>query len=872
MLVIKDFLLSWALYVLAEQGQLLVQGDGDFHWIKRHTFELPLPEAPSTSPSHSQSPTISSAPTFDCTYIDIGITYDMMGAEETSWIVTTGDYDALNVGQFEVVADSSLLNDAILLAPSSADSHRVCIPSHLGDVFSFVIFDTGGTGLSPLYGNGGYVITSPDVPGEIIGEGGEFTTMDIVTFRIPFQFSPSMSPSVSSQPTTTSQPTQDCTQVEVRILFDAYPTDISWVVRAASANDHYDEEEILFESPIYDEENHASIYQSQMLCFLFDGIFLFEIYDLSGDGLVGNFGEGYYALAAMDRDEEEIIVAQGSNFEYTEASLFSIFLDVVYEGVPQHTEMDCYPVIITLSFGEDPEAEWAILSGESLDDPEANIVVESPSYDFFTHAYADDVQKACLEEGQYIFVIDGGDGLKSYSFATTPHGDAGQLIAETDNLAGVESTSFNIPFTTSSTTGSEDSNICLLLSIAFDSYPYEFQWALCSGDMGCFDNVDRIIEESPYYNVGYRNSEESHTICLPRGQSHTFTVIDKGADGLCCVYGDGKYVLSLQNDGGEKVILAQGSDFGLEESVTFSISSEDRLSSPSSSPVQHQSLMPSPPSTEECMSDEGYTPIKITLQFDVFPHEIHWWLISGDFDTLEKNEHEFIAKSPDYSNFDRFSTATYEVCLSADYNQYSFIIFDDASNGLSNEFGEAGYYLSHEGAIFAEGSQNFGFYDVHSFETPLSFEPGANQSTSQTPAPKPNCSMNMVKVVIEPDMISSKVRWEISSNTSSMEYPLIVARSESADRIAYACLGNGQYTFTAFGSSNYKLLLEDSIIAEGPTSSTFALISLPSPDNPFPSPKPTPFGFNISPRPTPSLGGLWNSLWPTPSPPPISEW
>ena len=448
--------------LLAEQGQLLVQGDGDFHWIKRHTFELPLPEGPSMSPSQSQSPTISSGPTFDCTYIDIDITYDMMGAEETSWIVTTGDYDALNVGQFEVVAESPPIDDAILLAPSSAESHRICIPSHLGDVFSFVIFDTGGTGLSPLYGEGGYVITSPDVPGEILGKGGEFTTMDVVTFRIPFQFAPSMSPSVSSQPTATSQPTQDCTQVEVRILFDAYPTDISWVVTATSANDHYDEEEILFESPIYEEENHASIYQSQMLCFLFDGIFLFEIYDLSGDGLVGNFGEGYYALAAKDRDGEEIIFAQGSDFDYTEASLFSIISGVVYEGVPLHTGMDhCYSVIITLSFGEDPEAEWAILSGESLDDPEENIVVESPSYDFFTHAYSADVHKSCLEEGQYIFVIDSGDGLKSYSFASG-NGDAGQVIAETDNLVGVDTTYFNLPFTASSTTGSEDSDICLL--------------------------------------------------------------------------------------------------------------------------------------------------------------------------------------------------------------------------------------------------------------------------------------------------------------------------------------------------------------------------------------------------------------------------
>ena len=90
--------------------------------------------------------------------------------EETSWMVITGDYESLDQGDFEVVAESP--SDPVV---SSTEVHRVCLPASLGDVFSFVIMDSGYDGLCCLYGDGGYVITSPDLPPEeVIGQGGEF--------------------------------------------------------------------------------------------------------------------------------------------------------------------------------------------------------------------------------------------------------------------------------------------------------------------------------------------------------------------------------------------------------------------------------------------------------------------------------------------------------------------------------------------------------------------------------------------------------------------------------------------------------------------------------------------------------------------------
>ncbi len=105
------------------------------------------------------------------------------------------------------------------------------------------------------------------------------------------------------------------------------------------------------------------------------------------------------------------------------------------------------------------------------------------------------------------------------------------------------------------------------IEIQFDSYPKDTSWEIRN-------SVGEIVAER---NSSFYDSSENNnnlvivtTGCLPNG-TYTFTINDNFNDGLCCKYGNGFYMVKLDNE-----IVVEGGDFGSTESTEFTIGASDK--------------------------------------------------------------------------------------------------------------------------------------------------------------------------------------------------------------------------------------------------------------------------------------------------------
>lgn len=79
------------------------------------------------------------------------------------------------------------------------------------------------------------------------------------------------------------------------------------------------------------------------------------------------------------------------------------------------------------------------------------------------------------------------------------------------------------------------------LALTVDDYPWETRWTIK-------DSSGNKVAYGPPDDTNYeKGSEYEETGCLPPGE-YVFTVKDRGGDGLCCTYGDGKFELTINND------------------------------------------------------------------------------------------------------------------------------------------------------------------------------------------------------------------------------------------------------------------------------------------------------------------------------------
>lgn len=127
---------------------------------------------------------------------------------------------------------------------------------------------------------------------------------------------PSTSPSSSRGPTTTPS---SCFLVEISIMFDEHPDQISWtLIQFASADEEPFDEAIPIESSSYDSQPPRSS-ANQTIC-LPEGLYEFLISDSKGNGL--SYG-GYRGNYSLRYDGITIASGEGS-FQYKESTKFTI--------------------------------------------------------------------------------------------------------------------------------------------------------------------------------------------------------------------------------------------------------------------------------------------------------------------------------------------------------------------------------------------------------------------------------------------------------------------------------------------------------------------------------------------------------------------
>ncbi|MEZ5172011.1 MAG: S8 family serine peptidase [Bacteroidia bacterium] len=110
------------------------------------------------------------------------------------------------------------------------------------------------------------------------------------------------------------------------------------------------------------------------------------------------------------------------------------------------------------------------------------------------------------------------------------------------------------------------------LTIVLDNYPEETSWTITDGSGGT------VAGGGTYASIA-DGSTLVIPVCLSDG-CYTLNMYDQYGDGICCAYGSGSYVLTLDSDGS---VLASGGQFGSSESTPFCVESTSSLTAEISS-------------------------------------------------------------------------------------------------------------------------------------------------------------------------------------------------------------------------------------------------------------------------------------------------
>ena len=97
------------------------------------------------------------------------------------------------------------------------------------------------------------------------------------------------------------------------------------------------------------------------------------------------------------------------------------------------------------------------------------------------------------------------------------------------------------------------------INISFDAYPKETSWQL----MNTSNDEMLTIENSTAYNSTLANGYSQQRVCLTEGD-YEFIIYDQ--DGLCCLYGNGSYNLTSDED-----MIREGGAFQFNETTLFSV-------------------------------------------------------------------------------------------------------------------------------------------------------------------------------------------------------------------------------------------------------------------------------------------------------------
>ncbi len=330
-----------------------------------------------------------------------------------------------------------------------------------------------------------------------------------------------------------------------------------------------------------------------------DGCYEFRVYDLYGDGMCCQFGQGGYQIT----NDSGTVLAAGGQFEDQISHLFEI-----------------------------SGAE------EVLDN--AQIVVYTGERGEFCHSvsYAPSVA----------FQNIGNNPVTSADFQLSVAGEIVETYNWTGNLAPLDFTLVNFSEVTLNETGAVSVGILnvngqadektykntyavalnrqpvtlfdtLTLRLRTDTYGVETFWYVANelGDIVASGGNPNVgpngggTGDPPNHPDAYgANRNYTIPIIVPANGCYEFSMVDAYADGMCCQYGQGSF--SLEDEGG--MILAQGGQFGAYDRNGFEVNKP--VATTDLIEVAEMKLFPNPVSTSLNISfslDRGL-PLEIGIQ------------------------------------------------------------------------------------------------------------------------------------------------------------------------------------------------------------------------------------------------------------------
>jgi len=807
---------SYTLSLIQSNGSntIIAQGSS-FLSLESTTFVIPFVSSPLNF-DDQLTPSPSAAETLQPTPIDSNLvpstnapSKTCMGMQVTlefavfpyyiRWYLFAGDFDDLESNTQSLIAQSPSYDGVERYATMT---HDLCLPNE--NAYSFAIFDDSNYD----YGRGvaRYVLSHGKAQ-ETFAFGGDFNYFELVTFEVPFLPVPTSMPSISLQPSPPNAPPADCSiMLEIIIQPDGFPEEIRWEVSAGGSSSTDDPSAIIIAQSPYGEVS-SEVYK---VCLPWEGLYTFTIFDSAGDGLCCT---GSYELVLNGQT-----IGSGMTFGYIESTPFS-FPYVRPPSPPtmsptttQQPSISTRPSIelecIEITVNSDESVSWDIAIGsESSFTSNAELVATSPFYSGFNETES---HLICLVDGEYTFTIYGGIG-----YTLIFKGDSDIIIAESYDIYGIDSATFNIPYfappTTSPTVSSQPSlshyptNECIQLDIElqFDTFPDESSWMVIEGsfnDDGSFDG-EGIIAQSPFYDpTNYTDAKEEISVCLPGEGVYSFAMRDSSYDGMCCSFGNGGFVISMQGS-----TIAQGGQFQDYDMITFSVPFLPTPSiSPSVSTKPSSSLSP----TEDCSR------IFISILFDAYPSEVRW-IVAEAYGDIGEN---IVAESPLYDNTNAGSTVTETICLKD--GLYVFTISDGAGDGICcSNFGEGRYevlFLGDTNQTLAEGG-DYGYFESTTFLLPYMVLPTSTPSVSPQPTSSisPTSSCVWIEVIINFDANPFDTLWDISIGgyssydvddaVSVADSPIYSMEAAFNTFMQPVCLpGKGRYTFGIMKSGGFQ--------------------------------------------------------------------
>ncbi|EED86553.1 predicted protein [Thalassiosira pseudonana CCMP1335] len=216
------------------------------------------------------------------------------------------------------------------------------------------------------------------------------------------------------------------------------------------------------------------------------------------------------------------------------------------------------------------------------------------------------------------------------------------------------------------------------IGIILDTYPEETSWEITEGRKSTLqDPSATVVSASPFYDPNrYREASDAHIVCLPAGK-YTFTIFDSDKeDGMCCGYGEGKYVVTYQSTG---EMITQGAEFGSSETTKFAIPFEaPTLRDANGDGVEDRTknIIPTIPLTSDgmpsCSNEFG-----LHLQTDDYGVETTWELRERDEMSTNYTDGKVIASGGPYT-----SEFEYDISYCLNPGKYYFIFYDWQCDGL----------------------------------------------------------------------------------------------------------------------------------------------------------------------------------------------